>query len=662
MTQLLTRARRSVQEIRQTARVARRAAGIAIAVNPRIVTAYVVVTLATGVVPIAIAWLTKLIIDSLSLPEWSGPGLHMLVLTLALVTICAGALPYVGRYLNSELGRMLRLSTQSELYAAVNSWRGLARFEDPAQLDRIQLARQASEIAPAQILQSVLGIIRSFVSAFGYVAALAVLSLPIAALVVGAALPGLVAQIYLARRRAQMVTTTTPMLRRQMFFANLLRMVPAAMEIRLFGIGDFLRERILTDQRRANSEQRRQDLRESSVQGLLVVLAAVVSGIALFWAATAARQGQLTVGDVALTLAAVAGVQGALGAAVEHIGSVKEAQLLFDEYLAIVDDTTERPKSSEEVYTPQPLAESIVIDDVWFRYSERHPWVLKGVSLTIAAGTACALVGLNGSGKSTLIKLLCRFYEPERGAIRWDGVDLRDIPVEQLRRSLGVLFQDFMHYDLSAEENIALGELAAREDPERIQAAARLAGVHETLAGLPRGYRTPLSRTFMFEGDKNDAANGVVLSGGQWQRVALARALLGRHDVLVLDEPSAGLDAAAEHEIHSRLRVHRAGKTSLLISHRLGAVRDADLIAVLSGGVVVEQGTHAELLAINGEYARLFRLQAQGYRPDGELLEDSNDAGRDPGPCLGDSVGALVGASPPGTRYGDGKEHGALPA
>lgn len=378
---------------------------------------------------------------------------------------------------------------------------------------------------------------------------------------------------------------------------------------RLFGIGDFLRERILTDQRRANSEQRRQDLRESSVQGLLVVLAAVVSGVALFWAAIAASQGQLTIGDVALTLAAVAGVQSALGAAVEHIGSIKEAQLLFDEYLAIMDDAPERPKSLE-VYTPRPLAGSIAFDDVWFRYSDRHPWVLRGVTLTIAAGSACALVD----------------------------------------------------YDLSAEENIALGELAAREDPARIQAAARLAGVHETLAGLPRGYRTPLSRTFMFDADMNDAASGVVLSGGQWQRVALARALLGRHDVLVLDEPSAGLDAAAEHEIHSRLRAHRAGKTSLLISHRLGAVRDADTIVVLSAGTVVEQGTHAQLLADNGEYARLFRLQAQGYRPDGELLEDSNDAGRDPGPCLGDGIDALVGASPPGAGYGDGKEHGALPA
>jgi ATP-binding cassette subfamily B protein len=237
--------------------------------------------------------------------------------------------------------------------------------------------------------------------------------------------------------------------------------------------------------------------------------------------------------------------------------------------------------------------------------------VLRGVSLAVPHGMATALVGLNGAGKSTLVKLLCRLYDPTRGSIHWDGVDLRELSVPQLRDRIGAVFQDYVSYDLSAAENIGLGDVAALADRTRIHAAAERAGIDATLDALPDGYDTMLSREYVDQ----DVATGVLLSGGQWQRVALARSLMrdGR-DLLILDEPSSGLDAAAEHEIHRRLREHRAGTTSVLISHRLGAVRDADQIVVLSGGRVTECGTHEALLAAGGEYARLFHLQADGYR------------------------------------------------
>jgi len=261
------------------------------------------------------------------------------------------------------------------------------------------------------------------------------------------------------------------------------------------------------------------------------------------------------------------------------------------------------------------LRQGLELRDVWFRYSDDHPWVLRGVDLTIPHGTAVALVGLNGAGKSTLVKLLCRMYDPTRGRILWDGVDLRDIPPASLRERISAVFQDHMNYDMTAAENIGLGELSAMGDRARLVAAATRAGAHDRIAALPRGYDTPLTRIFEIGTDNEDTATGVVLSGGQWQRLALARSLVreGR-DLMILDEPSSGLDPEAEHEVHARIRDYRQGRTSLLISHRLSAVRDADRIAVLEDGRVSELGTHDSLLADGRGYARLFRLQADGYQ------------------------------------------------
>jgi ATP-binding cassette subfamily B protein len=224
------------------------------------------------------------------------------------------------------------------------------------------------------------------------------------------------------------------------------------------------------------------------------------------------------------------------------------------------------------------------------------------------------VVGDNGAGKSTLVKLLCRFYDPERGRILWDGTDLREMDPAALRQRVSAVFQDYMTYELSAADNIGVGDLPRAGDGQVLQAAARRAGVHDLLAGLPYGYRTLLTQTYFDLADKEDPRTGVLLSGGQWQRVALARAFMrGARDLMILDEPNAGLDAEAEAEIHAGLMASRQGRTTVLISHRLSAIREADHIVVLSGGVITERGDHDTLMAGSGTYARLFSLQARGY-------------------------------------------------
>jgi ATP-binding cassette, subfamily B, bacterial len=321
---------------------------------------------------------------------------------------------------------------------------------------------------------------------------------------------------------------------------------------------------------------------------------------------------------------------------------VYQSLLLFGHYVDVVSAGPDLPLATSPRQLPA-LREGIELRDVWFRYDDAHPWVLRGVSLVIPAGQPAALIGLNGAGKTTLVKLLCRLYDPVRGVILWDGTDIRDVAPEDLRARIGTVFQDYMAYDLTAAENIGIGDLDGLGDAERIREAATRSGVHDKLASLPRGYDTLLSRVFFDNKDKQNPETGVILSGGEWQRLALARGLMrADRDLLILDEPSSGMDAEAEHAMHRRLRGIRQGRASLLISHRLGSVRDADVIYVLSAGQILERGTHETLMAAGGEYQRLFTLQASGYQ---DVSGDRNgNRANGNGPVAVTEPGARLGA------------------
>ncbi|GAB2845097.1 ABC transporter ATP-binding protein [Actinoallomurus bryophytorum] len=573
------------------------------------VAVFLLATVAAAAAPIATAWSTKLVIDRLTTPHGAVGGLALVLITTGLG---AAALPVLVQYLRGQIGRSAGLTATEQLFTAAERQVGLRNFENPAFQDRLRLA-QEGVARIAEIVDGLGSTLGGVLALTGFIGSLLILSPPMTIVVLAAAIPALVSEMLLSRRRSAMEWSIEQFYRREFFYSQLLTGVAAATEIRLFGIGAFLRSRMMDERRSANAANRRMDLREVRTQGGLTVLSATVAGVGLWWAITAARRGALSIGDVSMFLAAVIGVQSALSTLTAAISGGQARLLAFTHYVAVVRAESDLPQARQGV--PPRLRQGIELRDVWFRYSDDHPWVLRGVSLTIPSGRAVALVGLNGAGKSTLVKLLCRMYDPTRGRILWDGVDLRDIPPALLRERISAVFQDHMNYDMTAEENIAIGDLTALGDPGRLQEAAGRAGIHDRLTTLPRGYATLLSRIFVVGTDKDDPVTGVVLSGGQWQRLALARAFVRNdRDLMILDEPSSGLDPEAEHEIHTRMREHRGGRTSLLISHRLSAVRDADHIAVLDGGRITEHGSHDALLAADGSYARLFRLQAAGYQ------------------------------------------------
>lgn len=585
--------------------------------------AALIFTVCGGLLTAATAWLTKLLLDELGRGSGADDERALgLAVAVAALGGSAVVLVHLTDLLNAVLRRRIKLAVEGSLYARVIALQGLRHFEDPVFHGRLRLAGEAAQQAPHSVAELVHAVVRSTVTLVTLAGVVLVVSPSMVGLLLLVGAIGLAAQLVRSQRDAVAEQALVQNHRWSEFYRSLLVDLRAAKETRLFELGELFRGRMLDALDRATHAELRLVRAGALLQIAFALLCAAVTATGAFLVVKGALRGEHAIGDVSLFLAAVVGIGDAFRHLVMQVSVSGPNLLLFRAYLDLLALPLPPPAPFAAL---APLSRGIELRDVWFRYGPDHPWVLRGVSLSIPAGASVGLVGLNGAGKSTLVKLLCRFYEAERGEILWDGVDIRQVEPVALRRRMAVTFQDFVTYDLSAAENIGLGETSGLFDRDRIRAAAARAGLDETLCALPDGYDTMLSRILASEA-RPDAV-GVTLSGGQWQRVALARCLM-RHDVdfMILDEPSSGLDALAEAEMHHALGLHAAGRTRLLVSHRLGTLRDADLIAVLSEGRIVVQGTHAQLMAGGGDYARMFRLQARGYE--------------DPTPTRADLVGA----------------------
>jgi ATP-binding cassette subfamily B protein len=481
----------------------------------------------------------------------------------------------------------------------------LRYFEDAAFYDRLQNARRETRQRALSIVEHLFTMVRGVLMLLAFAAILVTLSPLVALILFGATLPSFMAQARYGGLYFRLLTWRAPEFRRMQYIEYLLTVDTSVKEIKLFDLGKPLLKRYQELFWRFYSEDAALARQRSLVSVLWGMLSTGSFYGAYAWVVWRTIEGGMTLGDLTLYLALFQQSQSTFREVISSVGRLYESGLFMDNLFSFLHQQSHMQQPVQPRPLPRPFQQGIELCGVSFTYPGAQQPALHDINLHIVPGEKLALVGANGAGKTTLIKLLARFYDPTEGHIVLDGVDLRDYDLDDLRCGISVIFQDFVHYHATVRENIGYGQFAAMHDDVRLAAAAQRGGADSVARRLPRGYDTMLGRWF---------ENGHELSGGEWQKIALGRAFMRDAELLVLDEPTAALDAEREYELFQRFRELTAGKTALLISHRFSTVRMADRIAVLDEGRLTELGTHHELLAHNGTYARLFRLQAKGYQ------------------------------------------------
>jgi ATP-binding cassette subfamily B protein len=588
--------------------------------KPSYSAAMLVLRLVRAVVPLANLWIAKLIIDEVLLLARTHSPPHRLwvLVALEMATVVSGELlARCSGLVEGLLGDLFtnRISIRIMEHAATLD---LHQFEDPAFYDHLERARQGTTGRVA-LLTQLLGMGQSLITLVSLSAAIAAQAPWLIVLLVVAVLPSFIGETHFAGLSYSLLFRWTPQ-RRQLDYV---RYVGAsdrtAKEVQLFGLAPWLISRYRSLSDRFYDENRALAVKKAFVSSGLSLIGTMGYYGAYVIVLIRTISGAISLGTLTFLAASFRQSRDLIQGLLMSASGIYEQSLYIKDLFTFFDTRPSITTSLDAQPVPRPLREGFVFEDVGFRYPGSDRWAVRHLSFAIRPGERVALVGENGAGKTTLTKLIARLYDPSEGRILLDGVDLREYDLDQVRRAIGVIFQDFVRYDMRFDENVGVGEVdevrayldtdpGANGDhppPPLIATAAEKSLASTLLPAFPSSYRQMLGRRF---------ESGVDLSGGEWQKVALARAYMRDAQLLILDEPTAALDARAEYDVFLRFNALMAGRMAIVISHRFSTVRMADRIIVLKHGEILEQGTHDQLVYGQGLYAELFAMQAAGYR------------------------------------------------
>ncbi|MEE2859875.1 MAG: ABC transporter ATP-binding protein, partial [Pseudomonadota bacterium] len=585
--------------------------------SPRLTMAMVALRLARALMPVAMLWVGKLIIDRVvalsasggpdTLAGWWDSGLaHPLIGLVLLELALAVAQDILGRlvsYTDALLQEKLVIDISIRLMDHAAGL-DLASFEDASFQDRLDRARRQT-MGRIPLLNQIMQQLQDVVTVLSFAVGLLIYNPWLVVLLALALIPSLFGEMHFNARTYALNHARAADRRERDYLRMIAATAETAKEVKIFGLSPWLRDRYLTMARRFYVENRAIQRRQLSVMALLTTLGTLAYYGAFLWIVARTLTGHLSIGDLTFLSGSFLRLRGLLEGLLSSFSNMAGQAMYLDDLFEFFTATPAIASPADPLPIPQPIVQGFRFEGVGFRYPGREDWAVRGMTLDLRAGETVALVGENGAGKTTIVKLLARLYDPDEGRITLDGRDLRDYDLDQMRATVGVIFQDFVRYAVTAAENIAIGRIEARDDRPRIVSSAERALADQVIAKLPHGYDQMVGKRF---------ARGLDLSGGDWQKLAIARAYMRDAQLLVLDEPTAALDARAEFEVFQRFRDLTQGRTALLISHRFSSVRMADRIIVLEGGRVQDQGSHDDLVARPGRYAELFELQAQGYR------------------------------------------------
>ena len=580
--------------------------------SPTLFAANVALRVVRAAVPVTTLYIGKLIIDEVvRLTQLSGePDLSYLLILIGAefaIAIVSDAINRSTVLLDSLLGDKFANETSVRLMQHAGTL-DLQQFEDADFYDKMERARRQTTRRTA-LMSQVLGQFQGLITIGFLAVGLIALSPWLIVLIAVAVIPAFLGETHFNERSYSLNHRWTPERRELDYYRFIGASDETAKEVKIFGLSDYLVNQFATLADKYYQANRKIAISRARWGSALAVIGSAGYYGAYVLIVLQTVNGQLSIGDLTFLAGSFARLRSQLETILNQFSSMAEGALYLQDFFDFFEmeplvQQSLKTNNQPLMNFPQPIQRGFEFQNVGFKYPNTDLWAVRNLDFTLHVGEKLALVGENGAGKTTLIKLISRLYDPTEGQILLDGRDLRDYSPEELRAGIGVIFQDFVRYQMTAAANIAVGSIDERADLDRIDHAAERGMANQVIKKLPQGYQQMIGRRF---------ADGVNLSGGEWQKIAISRAYMRDAQVLILDEPTAALDARAEYEVFKRFSDLTAGKTAVLISHRFSTVRMANRILVLEQGQLREIGTHEELLAHEGKYAELFSLQAQGY-------------------------------------------------